>query len=208
MTSFASDEGEQLTEVRGWAYTAARNKGATVFEAEDAAQETVLKVLQYWDRPGATAARLHGNWRSYVCRIAVNCLWGHVKENARERAARDNLAAELGAVDDELRVRPGTVRPTIDDTHNLEDGLAVKAILDEVDKLRAGNQQQVADLAWSQGFTTAEIAEALSTTKGNVRKHQVKARKVLLRRLRAAGWTEVERYLAIIEDEPSKPACQ
>ncbi|MEU0879252.1 sigma-70 family RNA polymerase sigma factor [Lentzea sp. NPDC005914] len=133
--------------------------GATLTEANDVAQDTMIEAHRSWHRIGSPKA------------------WAH--STASRTLARRRFAAVEDLVADPPESAPPLCGTDIEQWEQRHDVLDLLAGLPE-------RQRQV--MAWTQaGFSPKEIAEQLGISSEAVRASLMKARQTLSRRLRRDG---------------------
>ena len=152
------------------------------FEADDVAQETVLKLLNRWNQPNVSQARSNDRaWRNYVARTARNASYDLIRSEAR-RQARDTAYSDLPPTG---LNRPGVIRTT-QALESRADLVPDKLLI--VDEIRSlpGRQRAVAALMFLCGASVSEAANNLGIQPRTVRKHMRAARQTLIHRMELA----------------------
>ena len=151
--------------------------GPNEADAEDAVQETFLRLHRYVDRHGPESVRSLASW---LFRVAHNVALDSVRRNATREKARDGLSGVKG-------------RAAEIEKENSPEGLAAvvrraacERAIEELQKL-PDEQRHVLLLKVIQDMTMRDIAAVTGHTLGNVAYHLNQALRELARRLRAAG---------------------
>jgi len=131
-------------------------------EAEDAVQETFLRVLRHESRLGEIR-----DYRVWLVRIVWNIVLDK-KRRAKTRPEGEDIA-------DHARVLPSSDRPADDSAISSQERNRILAL---VDRLPAREREALL-LSAVEELTTAEIAEALGTTESSIRSRIFRARKEL-----------------------------
>lgn len=131
-------------------------------EAEDAVQETFLRVLKHESRLGEIR-----DYRVWLVRIVWNIVLDK-KRRAKTRPESDDVA-------DHARTLPSGERPA---DATVISSLEHARILALVDRLPAREREALL-LSAVDELTTAEIAEALGTTESSIRSRIFRARREL-----------------------------
>ncbi|MEM6676338.1 MAG: sigma-70 family RNA polymerase sigma factor [Pseudomonadota bacterium] len=152
---------------------ATRYLGSAV-EAEDVVQETFVKAWQRADRYDPSRAAVS----TWLYRIAVNaCI---------DRQRRRSLSRMMGLEEAGVEERDGSTGGMAADQPSTERRTAARQRLDAARTAIAalpGRQRMAILLAAVAGLGTAEIAEALGTSRGSVEQLLVRARRRLRREL-------------------------
>lgn len=139
-------------------------------EAEDAVQETFLRVLKHESR----LAEIR-DYRVWLVRIVWNIVLDK-KRRAKTRPENEDLA-------DHARALPSG-GPSADETViSLEEHARILALVDRLPR----PEREALLLSAVQELTTAEIAAALSTTESSIRSRIFRARKELAALLEKEG---------------------
>jgi RNA polymerase sigma-70 factor (ECF subfamily) len=131
-------------------------------EAEDAVQETFLRVLRHESRLGEIR-----DYRVWLVRIVWNIVLDK-KRRAKTRPEGEDIA-------DHARVLPSSDRPADDSAISSQERNRILAL---VDRLPAREREALL-LSAVEELTTAEIAAALGTTESSIRSRIFRARKEL-----------------------------
>jgi RNA polymerase sigma-70 factor (ECF subfamily) len=131
-------------------------------EAEDAVQETFLRVLRHESRLGEIR-----DYRVWLVRIVWNIVLDK-KRRAKTRPEGEDIA-------DHARVLPSSDRPADDSAISSQERNRILAL---VDRLPAREREALL-LSAVDELTTAEIAAALGTTESSIRSRIFRARKEL-----------------------------
>ena len=136
-------------------------------DADDLSQETFIKAYENLRR-----FNLGTNFRSWICRIAVNLCIDHLRR--RKRTPED-------CSDDQLELLPDQ---NLNPHNNLESSELMENIMAAVDSLPA-DQKTVVILREMQGLGLKEIAEVMKCSESTVRWRLHYARKKLRKKLQS-----------------------
>ena len=139
-------------------------------EAEDAVQETFLRVLKHESR----LAEIR-DYRVWLVRIVWNIVLDK-KRRAKTRPENEDLA-------DHARALPSGERGADETVISLEEHARILALVDRLPR----PEREALLLSAVQELTTAEIAAALSTTESSIRSRIFRARKELAALLEKEG---------------------
>jgi RNA polymerase sigma-70 factor (ECF subfamily) len=131
-------------------------------EAEDAVQETFLRVLRHESRLGEIR-----DYRVWLVRIVWNIVLDK-KRRAKTRPEGEDIA-------DHARALPSGDRPADDSAISSQERARILAL---VDRLPAREREALL-LSAVEELTTAEIAAALGTTESSIRSRIFRARREL-----------------------------
>ena len=178
----------ELADIRTVSVRTARRHGASIHEADDVAQNTVIKFLTNWERDHIVAARARPDpgWFNYVSRTARNVHLDLVRANAR-RIARERKIA--GFVGEQLNDRPAVQRAQPTDASATEAFLARQAVLDLAESLESPQQRTCVRLRFAEGYTVREIAAELDVETQTVHFHLRNAKRILRSQLAGADQT-------------------
>lgn len=150
--------------------------------AEDLSSETFLIAFERRDafRPEAISAL------PWLFGIATQL----IRRRRREEIAGWQLSEVVTGLGGEGTIHSGH-DPGHDADARLEAGIAVKAISRAMTKLRKGDREVIALVAWSE-LDTSGIAEALGIPEGTVRSRIHRCRRILRTHLEAGGVRDME----------------
>jgi RNA polymerase sigma-70 factor (ECF subfamily) len=131
-------------------------------EAEDAVQETFLRVLRHESRLGEIR-----DYRVWLVRIVWNIVLDK-KRRAKTRPEGEDIA-------DHARALPSSDRPADDSAISSQERNRILALIDRL----PAREREALLLSAVEELTTAEIAEALGTTESSIRSRIFRARKEL-----------------------------
>jgi RNA polymerase sigma-70 factor, ECF subfamily len=131
-------------------------------EAEDAVQETFLRVLKHEARLGEIR-----DYRVWLVRIVWNIVLDR-KRRAKTRPENEDVA-------DHARTLPSGERPADAAVISTEERARILALIDRLPR----REREALLLSAVQELTTAEIAAALGTTESSVRSRIFRARREL-----------------------------
>jgi RNA polymerase sigma-70 factor, ECF subfamily len=140
------------------AYSVTRNAA----EAEDAVQETFLRVMKHEARLGEIR-----DYRVWLVRIVWNIVLDK-KRRAKTRPENEDVA-------DYARALPSSDRPADAAVISTQEHARILALVDRLPR----REREALLLSAVQELTTAEIAAALGTTESSVRSRIFRARKEL-----------------------------
>ena len=139
-------------------------------EAEDAVQETFLRVLRHESRLGEIR-----DYRVWLVRIVWNIVLDK-KRRAKTRPESDDIA-------DHARALPSGDRAAVDTVISLQEHGRILALIDRL----PAREREALLLSAVDELTTAEIAAALGTTESSIRSRIFRARKELALLLEKEG---------------------
>ena len=131
-------------------------------EAEDAVQETFLRVLKHESRLGEIR-----DYRVWLVRIVWNIVLDR-KRRAKTRPENEDVA-------DHARTLPSNDRRADNSAISSQEQARILALIDQL----PGPERQAILLSAVQELTTAEIAETLGTTESSILSRIFRARKQL-----------------------------
>jgi RNA polymerase sigma-70 factor (ECF subfamily) len=131
-------------------------------EAEDAVQETFLRVLRHESRLGEIR-----DYRVWLVRIVWNIVLDK-KRRAKTRPEGEDIA-------DHARALPSGDRPADDSAISSQERSRILALIDRL----PDREREALLLSAVEELTTAEIAAALGTTESSIRSRIFRARKEL-----------------------------
>ncbi|MGD0368492.1 MAG: RNA polymerase sigma factor [Acidobacteriaceae bacterium] len=131
-------------------------------EAEDAVQETFLRVLRHESRLGEIR-----DYRVWLVRIVWNIVLDK-KRRAKTRPEGEDIA-------DHARVLPSSDRPADDSAISSQERNRILALIDRLPT----REREALLLSAVEELSTAEIAAALGTTESSIRSRIFRARKEL-----------------------------
>lgn len=131
-------------------------------EAEDAVQETFLRVLRHESRLGEIR-----DYRVWLVRIVWNIVLDK-KRRAKTRPESEDIA-------DHARALPSGDRPADDSAISSQERNRILALIDRL----PAREREALLLSAVEELTTAEIADALGTTESSIRSRIFRARKEL-----------------------------
>ncbi len=172
----------QLAEIRRTAFHAARRAGASVDDAEDAAQEVTTRLCLCWSQPHIADARRRSPdyWRGYVAKSARNAYLDQLRSTDRRRARESQVGSD--DVRPPTEPRPGVQKAPPPDCPELTSFHARLNLLDLAQTHLVGRQREIILLTYDEGLSTTEIATRLGLGERTVRDHRHKG----LARLRTA----------------------
>jgi RNA polymerase sigma-70 factor (ECF subfamily) len=139
-------------------------------EAEDAVQETFLRVLRHESRLGEIR-----DYRVWLVRIVWNIVLDK-KRRAKTRPEGEDIA-------DHARALPSGDRAAVDTVISSQEHGRILALIDRL----PAREREALLLSAVDELTTAEIAAALSTTESSIRSRIFRARKELALLLEKEG---------------------
>lgn len=146
----------------------ARSYGATAHEADDVAQQLVVKFIRRWDDLGLAESRRRGSnaWNSYVARAARNAHIDFIRQNAR-RQVRERKA--VGA--DESAFAKPSEQALPRDISGIEAYLARLAVIEASALLESERQRDVIRLVFIEGLSAVEVGHVLGIDSQTARLH-------------------------------------
>ena len=146
----------------------ALNRGANPHEADDVAQQVMVKLWRTWRRPHVVQARLRGEkrWHGYIRQAARNVHIDEIRKHRRRINREDHYVDRLTVT---LPARPHVVRPVPPHPFEAEAYLGRRLLVELLDDLPC-KQREVALAVFVNELPIPEVAEQLGLQAQSVRK--------------------------------------
>jgi RNA polymerase sigma-70 factor, ECF subfamily len=163
--------GEIYSAASGFVYNVALRVIGNAEDAQEAVQETFIKILRYLRN-----FHFQSSFKTWVYRITVNTALDMRRKTAGERSRR----VEIGEDMDIEQLHPASVKENPID-RNL-DARASREIVNRMLESLNNDQRVCVVLRDMQGLSYEEIAKTLKINKNTVRSRLKRAREILLRK--------------------------
>ncbi len=172
-----SPSNRELAEILKLARQEALNRGANTHEADDVAQQVMVKLWRTWRKPHVVQARLRGEkrWHGYIRQAAKNVHIDEIRKHQRRINREDHYVDRPTGT---LPTRPYVVRPV--PPHPLEaEAYLGRALLVALFDELPEKQREVALAVFVNELGINEVAEQLGLQAQSVRKRLRTAQRLI-----------------------------
>ncbi len=163
-----SPSNRELADILKLARQEALNRGANTHEADDVAQQVMVKLWRTWQKPHVVRARLRGGkrWHGYIRQAAKNIHIDEIRKHQRRINREDHYVDRPTGT---LPTRPHVVRPVPHHPFEAEAYLGRALLIGLFDELPK-KQREVALAVFVNELGIKEVAEQLGLQAQSVRK--------------------------------------